>query len=33
MNAAAAPLASQFLDGFTNKNYYNGHYPIGPGIG
>jgi TonB-dependent receptor len=33
VNAAAAPLASQFLDGFTNKNYYNGHYPIGPGIG
>jgi TonB-dependent receptor len=31
-NAAAAPLASQFLSGFTNHNYYNGHYPIGPGI-
>jgi len=31
-NAATAPLASQFLDGFTNKNYYNGHYPYGPGI-
>jgi TonB-dependent receptor len=32
INAATAPLASQFLDGFTNKNYYNGHYPFGPGI-
>jgi TonB-dependent receptor len=31
-NAAAAPLATQFLNGFTNKNYYNGHYPFGPGI-
>ena len=31
-NAAAAPLATQFLNGFTNKNYYNGHYPYGPGI-
>jgi TonB-dependent receptor len=31
-NAATAPLASQFLAGFTNKNYYNGHYPYGPGI-
>jgi TonB-dependent receptor len=31
-NAAAAPLASQFLNGFTNHNYYNGHYPYGPGI-
>jgi len=29
---ANAPLASQFLDGFTNNNYYNGHYPYGPGI-
>jgi len=27
-----APLASQFLDGFTNNHYYNGHYPYGPGI-
>jgi TonB-dependent receptor len=33
VNPAAAPLASQFLDGFRNNNYYNGHYPIGPGIG
>ncbi len=31
-NAATAPLASQFLSGFTNSNYYNGHYPYGPGI-
>jgi TonB-dependent receptor len=31
-NAAAAPLASQFVDGFKNNNYYNGHYPYGPGI-
>ena len=31
-NAATAPLMSQFLDGFTNRNYYNGHYPYGPGI-
>ena len=31
-NAAAAPLATQFLNGFTNHNYYNGHYPYGPGI-
>jgi TonB-dependent receptor len=28
----APPLASQFLSGFTNHNYYNGHYPYGPGI-
>lgn len=28
----APPLASQFLSGFTNNNYYNGHYPYGPGI-
>jgi len=32
-NAATAPLASQFLSGFTNSNYYNSHYPYGPGIG
>ena len=31
-SAATAPLASQFLSGFTNSNYYNGHYPYGPGI-
>jgi TonB-dependent receptor len=31
-NAATAPLASQFLDGFSNSNYYNGHYPYGPGV-
>jgi TonB-dependent receptor len=31
-NAATAPLASQFLSGFNNSNYYNGHYPYGPGI-
>src|SRR5215469_10111097 len=31
-NAAAAPLASQFLSGFNNSNYYNGNYPYGPGI-
>ena len=31
-NPAAAPLASQFVNGFTNHNYYNGHYPYGPGI-
>jgi TonB-dependent receptor len=31
-NAGAAPLASQFLNGFMNHNYYNGHYPYGPGI-
>ena len=31
-NTATAPLASQFLSGFTNKNYYNGHYPYGQGI-
>jgi TonB-dependent receptor len=31
-NAAAAPLASQFLSGFTNSNYYGGHYPLGPGV-
>jgi TonB-dependent receptor len=31
-NAAAAPLATQFLNGFHNNNYYNGHYPYGPGI-
>jgi TonB-dependent receptor len=30
--AAATLLASQFVNGFTNKNYYNGHYPFGPGI-
>lgn len=28
----APPLASQFISGFTNNNYYNGHYPYGPGI-
>jgi len=28
----AGPLASQFLDGFKNSNYYGGHYPYGPGI-
>jgi hypothetical protein len=28
----APPLASQFLSGFTNNNYYNGHYLYGPGI-
>jgi TonB-dependent receptor len=27
-----APLASQFLNGFKNSNYYNGHYPFGPGV-
>jgi len=31
-NQAAAPLASQFLNGFHNSNYYNGNYPYGPGI-
>jgi TonB-dependent receptor len=31
-NAAAAPFATQFLDGFHNSNYYNGHYPYGPGV-
>jgi TonB-dependent receptor len=31
-NGATAPFASQFLSGFTNSNYYNGHYPYGPGI-
>jgi TonB-dependent receptor len=31
-NAGAAPLASQFLDGFKNSNYYGGHYSYGPGI-
>jgi TonB-dependent receptor len=31
-NAAAAPLASQSLDGFTNSNYYGGHYKYGPGV-
>jgi TonB-dependent receptor len=31
-NAATAPPASQFLSGFNNSNYYNGHYPYGPGI-
>jgi TonB-dependent receptor len=31
-NAATAPLATQFLDGFKNNNYYNGHYPFGPGV-
>jgi len=31
-NAAAAPLMSQFLDGFTNSNYYGGHYKYGPGV-
>jgi len=30
--AAAAPLATQFLNGFTNHSYYKGHYPYGPGI-
>jgi len=32
INPATAPLATQFLNGFTNNNYYNGHYPYGPGI-
>ena len=31
-NAATAPLASQFLNGFKNNRYYNAHYPYGPGI-
>jgi TonB-dependent receptor len=31
-NAGGAPLASQFLDGFKNSNYYGGHYSYGPGI-
>jgi TonB-dependent receptor len=31
-NAATSPLASQFLNGFKNNNYYNGHYPYGPGV-
>ena len=31
-NPGTAPLASQFLNGFTNHNYYNGHYPYGPGV-
>ncbi|HEY6252264.1 MAG TPA: TonB-dependent receptor, partial [Candidatus Angelobacter sp.] len=29
-DAASAPLMSQFLGGFTNSNYYGGHYSIGP---
>jgi TonB-dependent receptor len=29
-NQATAPLMSQFLENFTNPNYYNGHYKIGP---
>jgi len=32
LNPSTAPLASQFLNGFHNSNYYNGHYPYGPGI-
>jgi TonB-dependent receptor len=32
-NQATAPLATQFLDGFKNNDYYNGHYPYGPGVG
>jgi TonB-dependent receptor len=31
-NAATAPLASQFLNGFKNNHYYNARYPYGPGI-
>ena len=26
------PFATQFLNGFHNNRYYNGHYPYGPGI-
>lgn len=32
LNPSAMPLASAFLSGFTNSNYYNGHYSYGPGI-
>jgi TonB-dependent receptor len=32
INPAAAPFATQFLNGFHNSNYYNGSYPYGPGI-
>ncbi|HEY6328550.1 MAG TPA: TonB-dependent receptor, partial [Blastocatellia bacterium] len=32
ISTAPAVFASQFLSGFKNSNYYNGHYPYGPGI-
>ena len=31
-NPATAPFATQFLNGYHNSNYYNGHYPYGPGV-
>jgi TonB-dependent receptor len=32
VDPATMPFATQFLNGFHNNRYYNGHYPYGPGI-